>query len=153
MRVHVLKTDGGTHSEWSWATATAGLIFDIDDVQGADRMAEARDMLASIATTLAGYFRDHVLLPERDKLASNPDRLNDPFDAHMIAREAVAKIQDSARNSKWGNSLQSQEWEDVAINMISNNMNTAQHVERLWYADSNKNNTAAQAYKAKWHQE
>lgn len=145
-----LISNDGPHSPDDWAIATAEEIFALDPSLVAGRLLEAKRIQLAIASLLSPIHAA-VMSKEKEALCSNPDHCDNAHEIGDMAHEAVNEIAELARRSPWGNLLNSNEWQVEAIAALSQHLITAIHIERLWHADRNPENAAAQSYKAKYH--
>lgn len=149
MRTH-LATDNGKHSAEKWANVTAEMIFDIDESVESDRLLDAKRVQLGIAMALVNVFRTHAD-KELAALALDENHCDQP---HNVSVEELASILNliasCGATSPWADKLASDEWKQVATQVIGSNLATVQHIERLQHADDT-DNQSAKRYKAKFH--
>lgn len=146
-QVTVLVTSNGTHDAKDWATATAMHIFNIEGLQGAARVS-AESVRDRIASTLVPIYQ-RMIDEENAFLESDSSHFIKPLSADDHAKEATQEISRTTCGTPWDSKLNSREWLDHAEFAITAHMQTAQHTERLWFADHNKSQHAMD-YKAKF---
>lgn len=145
----ILKSDSGNHPAHKWAFGTASIIFNIEDV-GEDRMLAAQSAQVKIAETLQPHY-EAVINEEANSLDANPGHITTEHDAFARAEMALNQIHSFANETLWSNVLRGEEWSKIAFDTIKAHLQTAQHTERLLFADRNPNLSVAQAYKAKFN--
>lgn len=146
-----LITDNGPHSADVWAQATAEEIFQPDPSMSPERLTEAKQLQLDIAAILKPL-HELVIQGERMSLAQDDDHCDSIKEVGDIAQYGADEIAQAAIASPWANVLRSDDWKAEALKVIRNHMQTAQHVERLWFADQNPENISARTYKARYGQ-
>jgi hypothetical protein len=138
-----LSTDNGPHSAAKWAVITADQIVQYDQLDG-DKMAAAQLLRARVASALEP-------LIERVQLGEAASLLQDG--AHILAAievdvaDAMHVIKALTDLSPWAAHFAEEAVQTAITDIIQRNMNTAVHIEKLWFCDRNPADPNVLAFK------
>lgn len=146
----ILVTNNGPHPAEKWAMATAQAIFDTSALVSGDHSIAAQKFQLSIAEALQPHHQQ-LQTDEQTKLVADADYINSPLAADDYADKVMADVVSLSKGSPWEVHFANGDVQREAKKVIANHFMTSQHVERLWHADRNPKNKAAQTYKANWN--
>jgi hypothetical protein len=141
----VLITDGGPHPAEEWAIVSAETVFPLDDLHGARKLAGLAAQ-ARIAAAMLTHHQD-TQDGERAALASDEDHCAAPVDLTGRLDDALADVRDAA-GPEWEDHFARPDVAAAVRAELTSHLHTVAHIERLWHADRNPANQAAQAYKS-----
>lgn len=146
----ILITNNGPHPAEKWAMATAQAVFDTSALVLGDHSIAAQKFQLSIAEILQPH-HTQLQTDEQTKLVANADYINTVLTADDYADRAMTDIVNLSKGSPWEVHFANENVQTEAKKVIASHLMTSQHVERLWHADRNPKNKAAQIYKTTWN--
>ena len=146
-----LSTDNGPHDPADWAFATASWVFDLSATQlKGENLLKAQKLRLAIAESLMPH-HSKVQTHEREKIATNVNRMDSPLSVQNHVDAAMGHIIDISKGTPWEAHFANPAVQDAAKSILRNHFATVQHIERLWHADRNPKCEISQRYKACFH--
>ncbi len=146
-----LVTNNGTHPPEKWAMLIAETIFDLSETSmSGESLLKAQKMRVLIAECLVPHCTN-TQNHEKDNLVKAKEHALSPHEVDIYVNNAMNDIVAASKATPWENHFANVDVQHAAKFIIKQNFITIQHIERLWFADKNQGNVAAQTYKAKFH--
>jgi hypothetical protein len=144
-----LITNNGPHPPEKWAMTTSETIFDLSatSMMG-ESLLKAQKMRILIAECLLPHHMN-VQSNEKKNLLDN-DYIISPHDVSDYVEKATSDIVSISKGTPWESHFSDLKVQEAVKIVLANHFSTVQHIERLWYADTNAS-VQAKTYKAKFH--
>jgi hypothetical protein len=144
----ILVTNNGAHPADKWAMTSAEEIFPMQDaaLTGEHLIAAQRFQL-----DLAELLEDHhgnVQAGEKDSLASHDDHCDSAIEIQHHVTAALAAVVEKSKGTVWEAHFAKPEVQKAVEVVLNSHFQSSAHIERLWHADKNPDNGAAQKYKS-----
>lgn len=141
----IMITNGGAHPPEKWAMVTAERIFDIGGTVAGDRLIQAQKLQLAIAEVLMPH-HEKVQSTERIKLDEDRQHILSPLNTEDYLDNIMNDIVKVSKGTPWQDHFTRPEVQVAARRVITNDIATVQHVERLWHADHHPDSAESKTY-------
>jgi len=149
MRVRVMVTEGGPHAPETTALECASALVSFDAAQlTGSRLMAAERLRVSIAEALLPHHEAHgaMVREELSTDAAEHFARGDLHDPSERIDQALADVQAAADATEWAPLFRDPATVPALRQVIGQYLVDVAHMHRLWHAQNNPEDTAAQAY-------